>query len=196
MVISVVLPFKACVLRHRAAFSAAVIPSLAIAAFTLFVLPARAQTVNDMTATTPFVQTKTTDASGHVTYRVGAVFAARSGLTRRMSLTLICTPKPPAATLSMFIVQQGATVPAQSGATQIEMQVDARPAQKVAAQRTISMPLSAYAVTDAAAVRAAAQTMRKGNKLQLRLDGNLYDLPLAGLDAELNDLTKACPGWE
>jgi hypothetical protein len=186
MVISVALPLKPCVLWYRAAFSALV----------LFVVPAQAQTVHDMTATTPFVQTKATDASGHVTYRVGAVFAARSGLTRRMSITLICTPKPPGAALSMLIVQQGAAVPAQGGATLIEMQVDARPVQKVTAKRTVSMPLSAYAVTDAAAARGAAQTMRKGNKLQLSLDGNLYNLPLVGFDGELNDLTKACPGWE
>ena len=192
----VVLPLNARILRLPTTFSAAVIPSFAIAAFSLFVLPAQAQTVHEMTATTSFVQTKTTDASGHVTYRVGAVFATRSGSTRRMSFTLICTPKPPTASLSMLIVQQGAAVPAQGGATQIEMRVDARPAQKVTAKRTVSMPLSAYVVTDAAAARAAAQTMRKGNKLQISLDGNMYDLPLAGFAGELNDLTKACPGWE
>src|SRR4051794_11371327 len=110
---------------HR--FGAATIFGIA-----LFALPSTAQDAREMTATTSFVQSKATDGTGHVTFRVGGVFADKRDAARRLSLTFICEPEPPAPALSLFIVQQGAGAP-RTGTAEVGIQVDGAPELRIKA---------------------------------------------------------------
>jgi hypothetical protein len=155
-----------------------------------------AEPPREMTATTPFTQVKTTDGSGHVTYRVGGVFAAGKASGARLSFTIICEPKEPSATLSLLIVQQGASVPASPDSRPIVLAVDGKAEQALEAQRITQGNITGYTVADADKAGAAVAALRNGKELLLGLDGSAFRVPLQGLEHELADLAKACPGWD
>jgi hypothetical protein len=156
----------------------------------------RAEPPRDMTATTPFTQVKATDGSGHVTYRVGGVFAAGKDAGVRLSFTIICEPKEASATLSLLIVRQGASAPASPDSRPITLAVDGKGEQAIKAQRTTQGNIAGYSVTDADKAGAAVAAMRNGKEMLIELDGSAFRVPLQGIDHELADLAKVCPGWD
>src|SRR4051794_4995475 len=152
-------------MKARAACGCAVSMLLAVSS-----VVSGADATLEMVATTAFVQVKTTDGSGHVTYRVGGVFAARNDPGRRLSFTIICEPKQPAATLSLLIVQQGASVSPKADPMPVTLSVDdvqGRPA--LPAQREIQGKIAAYSIADAGVARAAVLSLRHGKSLRLDL---------------------------
>src|SRR5947209_5260363 len=122
----------------------------------------RADAPRQMSATAPFVLAKTIDSAGHVTRRVGGIFAASNDPGVRLSFTIICEPKQPAATLSLLVVQQGATVPASADPKPVALSVDGQQKQSIAAQRIVQGNIAGYVVSDAEPARTAVAALRKG----------------------------------
>src|SRR4051812_33015562 len=92
--------------------NAGVLLGLALAVFAVERAPAAPPV--SLTATTPFTQSKVTDANGAVSYRVGGVFAAAGANPARLSLTAICSPA--GGPLALLIVRTNAPSALKSGA--------------------------------------------------------------------------------
>jgi len=143
-----------------------------------------------MTATTPFTQSKATDATGAISYRVGGVFAAAGGNPARLSLTAICSSG--GGPLALLIVRTSAPAALKSGAAAIVVQVDGLGTAKIAGERTASDGLASYQLKPDAQVESLVSAMAGGQKLLIELDEFSAELPLAGFAAEMKDLTAAC----
>src|SRR3954463_3058042 len=136
----------------------------------------------------PFVQVKTTDAAGNVSYRVGGVFTEGADPARRVSLTFVCQ----GGKLSFFTVHQH--VPRGGGsAAKIAFHVNDQPGQVVDATRALGNDLSSYTVANSTEAETLARLMGGGRTLRLELETYAYELPLEGLRQELDDLAAVCP---
>jgi hypothetical protein len=144
-----------------------------------------------MTATTPFTESKATDASGAVSYRVGGVFAAAGNGATRLSLTVVCSPG--GGPLGLLIVRTNAPAALKSGMTTVTAHVDGIGMAPMNADRITGNGLASYDVKPAGAVESFVSAMMPGQKLLVDVEEFSAEIPLAGFAAEMKDLTAACP---
>ena len=149
-----------------------------------------AQEPDAMATTTPFVQSKATDAAGHVSYRVGAVFASQKAAERRLSLTFICEPGGKA--VSLYIVHTQAPRDPRSPPKALA-KIDAQPLQPIDVTRETGNALAAYTDKNSSQVKSLMAQMGAGQTLVLTLDDDSYRVSLDGLAKELKDLASVCP---
>jgi hypothetical protein len=144
-----------------------------------------------MTATTPFTESKVTDAAGVISYRVGGVFAAGGNNPSRVSVTVICSPG--GGPLALVIVRTNAPASLKSGAAPVVTRVDDVVAATMNSERMVNNGLASYEVKAGASAEVLVARMSAGQKLLLDLDEFSAELPLTGFAAEMRDLTAACP---
>ena len=166
-----------------------VLVGLALAAFA--VECSHAASPVSMTATTPFTQSKVTDANGAISYRVGGVFAAAGTNPARLSLTAICSPA--GGPLALLIVRTNAPPALKSGAVTVIAHVDSQGLSTMASERTAGNGLASYELKAGPAIEALVSAMTAGQQLLVELDEFSAVLPLAGFAAEMKDLAAACP---
>ena len=147
-----------------------------------------AQAPLQMTMTRPWVQVKTTDANGTVSYRIGGVFAEPAKPDRRLSFTFVCQP---GGKLTFFVVHMH-QMPQTGTPAKIKLQIDAQAPREFEAARDGGQGLASYSVANSTEVAPLMQGMAGGEKLRVQLDEYQYHLPLTGFKGELSDLQKVC----